>query len=122
MVHAGFISYEGASGTPGQLSSTQCWGQNQGLRTGEISAFRIATVVLGGYSQVDPNNWSRAGISTIVPRSVGWVRLIPTAAHMLSLPVLQGIDYRDFSIEDIVRLDDLGYYNLIPSRFYHMLK
>jgi hypothetical protein len=89
-----------------------CWGANKGLTTNQISAFRIALVVRGGYDQVDPGNW-KSGLGTTgadpIPAALHWVRLIPSAASMLDLPAVEGRDYHSLTGLDAFALSDLGY-------------
>ena len=65
-------------------------------------------IVLGGYGQVDPNNWKSSG-STVISRSVHWLSFIQTAAWMLELHIAHGRDYLLYSDRDIRKLQELGF-------------
>ncbi len=109
MTHAGFLSYEGVAGAPANQRNL-CWGANAGLPTNEISAFRIAVIVFGGYGQVDVANWAPSGSqSDVIHRAAKWVRLIPTASGMLDLNAREGVDYHSYTALDALILQDLNY-------------
>ena len=118
MIRASFLNYEGAAGAPAKLNDL-CWGQNAGLVSDQISAFRIALVVRGGYNQLDPGAWA-PGPGTQgqpIPDSLKWVSLIPTAASMLDLSVTEGNDYHSLTARDALTLDGLGYTDSLVRRF-----
>jgi len=109
MVHAGFMNYEGVAGTPANLNSL-CWGSLAGLQTNEISAFRIAITVIGGYGQLVDDNWRNTGYSGPIPRASAWVNMIPIAAEMLELSVDHERDFLAYSDRDVDKLsNELGY-------------
>jgi hypothetical protein len=119
MTHAGFLTYEGAAGSPANIA-TLCWGDNAGLPTHEISAFRIAAAVLGGYDQVDPGNWKSGFVangSDVIPRALRWVKLVPTSAHVLGLAASEGSDYHSLTGRDALILDALGYQDSLIRYF-----
>lgn len=118
MAHAGFLNYEGVAGAPANQRNL-CWGANAGLSTDEISAFRIAVIVFGGYGQVDVANWAPNGSpSDVIRRAARWAQLIPAASGMLDLHVQEGVDYRSYTVLDALNLQDLNYnygYEFLPN-------